>query len=59
VHLKSPTFSFSPSVKVAAVYRVGLIQLIKFLVVELTHTYLNSKFDMCVTFMVNYFFRER
>jgi hypothetical protein len=38
---------------------VDLAQLIKFLVVELIHPGLNPKFDMGVTFMVNYFLRPR
>jgi hypothetical protein len=32
-----------------------LVQLIRFLVVELIHIDLNSRFEMCVTFMINYF----
>jgi hypothetical protein len=35
--------------------RVGLAQLVKFLVVELTHPCSNPIFDMCVAFMANYF----
>jgi hypothetical protein len=35
---------------------VGLTQLIRFLVVELTHLDLNSKFDICVVFTSNYSF---
>jgi hypothetical protein len=34
---------------------VGLAQLVRFLVLELTHTILNSRFDMSVVFMANYF----
>jgi hypothetical protein len=37
--------------------RVGLAQLVRFLVVELTHSGLNHKFDMNVIFMANYFFQ--
>jgi hypothetical protein len=33
----------------------GLVRLITFLVVELTHLNLNSRFDMSVIFMTNYF----
>jgi hypothetical protein len=39
--------------------RVGLAQLVKFLVVELTHLVLNSIFDMIIIFTVNYFFSRR
>jgi hypothetical protein len=39
--------------------RVGLAQLVRFLVVELTHSGLNPKFDMCVVFMSNYSFSKR
>jgi hypothetical protein len=38
--------------------RVGLA-LVKFLVLELTHTGLNLKFNMSVVFMINYFFSGR
>jgi hypothetical protein len=34
----------------------GLAQLVRFLVVELTHQCLNPRFDMDVTFTANYFF---
>jgi hypothetical protein len=37
---------------------VGLAQLVRFLVVELTHPGLNPRFDMCVAFTVNYSFSE-
>jgi hypothetical protein len=37
---------------------VSLAQLIIFLVVELTHSGLNLRFDMCVVFTVNYSFSE-
>jgi hypothetical protein len=33
---------------------VGLAQLVRFLVVELTHPGSNHKFDMCVAFTANY-----
>jgi hypothetical protein len=33
-----------------------IVQLVKFLVLELTHPDLNPKFDMCVVFTVNYSF---
>jgi hypothetical protein len=36
--------------------RVSLAQLVKFLVVKLTHSNLNHRFDMSVTFTANYFF---
>jgi hypothetical protein len=39
--------------------RVGLTQLVRFLVVKITHSYLNSRFDMSVTFMTNYYFSGR
>jgi hypothetical protein len=35
---------------------VGLSHLIKFLVVKLNHSDSNSRFDMSVVFMANYFF---
>jgi hypothetical protein len=38
---------------------VDLAQLIKFLVVELTHLGLNTRFDMGVIFTANYFFSGR
>jgi hypothetical protein len=34
---------------------MGLVQLIRFLTVELTHLDLNSKFDIGVVFMTNFF----
>ncbi len=37
--------------------RVGLAQLVRFLVVKLTYSGLNSIFDMSVIFTANYFFR--
>jgi hypothetical protein len=39
--------------------RVSLLQLVRFLVVKLTHSYLNHKFDMSVIFTANYFFGGR
>jgi hypothetical protein len=39
--------------------RVCLVQLVKFLVVKLTHTYLNTRFDMSIVFTANYFFSGR
>jgi hypothetical protein len=39
--------------------RVGLAQLIKFLVVKLIHPDSNLKFDICVVFIVNYSFSGR
>jgi hypothetical protein len=36
--------------------RVGLTQLVRFVVVKLTHTDSNSRFDMCVAFTTNYSF---
>jgi hypothetical protein len=39
--------------------RVGLAQLIRFLVVELIYSCLNPKFDMSVAFITNYFFSVR
>jgi hypothetical protein len=39
--------------------RVGLVQLVKFLVVELTYLDSDTRFDMSGVFMVNYFFSER
>jgi hypothetical protein len=38
---------------------VGLAQLVRFLVVKLTHTCLNLRFDMDVIFMANYSFSWR
>jgi hypothetical protein len=39
--------------------RVDLVRLIRFLVVKLIHSDLNSKFDMSVTFTANYSFNGR
>jgi hypothetical protein len=39
--------------------RVGLAQLVRFLVVELTHPCLNPRFDMGVAFTANYSFSGR
>jgi hypothetical protein len=39
--------------------RVGLAQLVRFLVVELTHTCSNPIFDMCIVFTTNYSFSWR
>jgi hypothetical protein len=39
--------------------RVGLVQLIRFLVVELTHLDLNPIFNIGVAFTANYSFSER
>jgi hypothetical protein len=39
--------------------RVGLAQLVRFLVVELTHPGLNPRFDMSVAFTANYSFSGR
>jgi hypothetical protein len=38
---------------------MGLIQLVRFLVIELTHLYLNPRFNMYIIFMTNYFFSGR
>jgi hypothetical protein len=38
---------------------VGLVQLVRFLVMELTHPGSNPRFDMCVIFTTNYSFSER
>jgi hypothetical protein len=38
------------------IYRVGLAQLVRFLMVELINSGLISKFDMCVIFIPNYSF---
>jgi hypothetical protein len=37
--------------------RVGLAQLVKFLVVELTHPDSNPRFDMSIVFTAKYFFQ--
>jgi hypothetical protein len=39
--------------------RVDLVRLIRFLAVKLIYSDLNSKFDMSVTFTVNYSFNGR
>jgi hypothetical protein len=58
--LSSPLNSVSLSTrKLKLSRRVGLAQLVRFLVVELTHPDLNPRFDMCVIFMVNYSFSGR
>jgi hypothetical protein len=38
---------------------VGLAQLVRFLVVELTHPGSNPRFDMHIVFMINYSFSGR
>jgi hypothetical protein len=38
---------------------VDLVQLVRFLVVKLTHTCSNSRFDMNIVFMTNYSFNGR
>jgi hypothetical protein len=40
-------------------HRVGLTQLVRFLVVELTNRGSNPIFDMCVIFTANYSFSGR
>jgi hypothetical protein len=40
-------------------FRVGLAQLVRFLVLELTHPGLNPRCDMSVAFMANYSFTRR
>jgi hypothetical protein len=47
------------SVKYVQNRRVDLAQLVRFLVVELTHPGSNLIFDMSVTFMANYSFSRR
>jgi hypothetical protein len=39
--------------------RMGLAKLIRFLVVKLTHPYLNPRFDICIIFTLNYFFSDK
>jgi hypothetical protein len=39
--------------------RVALVQLVRFLVVKLTHPASNSRFDMIVVFTANYSFSGR
>jgi hypothetical protein len=41
------------------VRKVGLAQLVKFLVIKLIHSGLNLRFNIGVIFMTNYFFSER
>jgi hypothetical protein len=38
---------------------VQLVRLVRFLVVELIYLYLNSRFNISIIFMANYFFSER
>jgi hypothetical protein len=45
--------------ELVVICRVGLVQLVRFLVVELIHPVLNSRFDICVIFMANYSFSRR
>jgi hypothetical protein len=45
--------------KTEGVSRVGLAQLVRFIVVELIHLGSNTRFDMSVAFMTNYSFSER
>jgi hypothetical protein len=42
--------------ELVVICRVVLVQLVRFLVVELIHPVSNSRFDICVIFMTNYFF---
>jgi hypothetical protein len=56
------TFELAPSGWLAALGKeklclcsVGLIQLVRFLVIKLTHLYLNTRFNMSVAFTINYF----
>jgi hypothetical protein len=42
-----------------SICRVGLAQLVRFLVVKLIHTDSNLRFDMGIAFTVNYSFSER
>jgi hypothetical protein len=42
-----------------SVTRVGLVQLVRFLLVELIYLGLNLRFDMSVIFMINYSFSGR
>jgi hypothetical protein len=37
----------------------GWVQLVRFLVVELIYLYLNSRFNISIIFIANYFFSER
>jgi hypothetical protein len=39
--------------------RVGLAQMVRFLVVELIHPGSNPRFNICVTFTINYSFSGR
>jgi hypothetical protein len=39
--------------------KAGLVQLVRFLVVELIYLYLNSRFNISIIFIANYFFSER
>jgi hypothetical protein len=39
--------------------RVALVQLVRFLVVKLTHPASNPRFDMIIVFMANYSFSGR
>jgi hypothetical protein len=38
---------------------LGLVQLIRFLVVKLIQLSSNTRFDICVVFMTNYFFSDK
>jgi hypothetical protein len=42
-----------------SIVRVGLDQLIRFIMLKLTHPGSNSRFDICVVFTTNYFFSRR
>jgi hypothetical protein len=39
--------------------RVGIAQLVRLIAVELIHSDLNSRFDISVLFITNYFFSRR
>jgi hypothetical protein len=52
-------YILSPELNIEDKCRVGLAQLIRCLMVELTHPGLNHVFNITVVFTVNYSFSER
>jgi hypothetical protein len=57
-HQWSSPSRFILAEQIVATCRVSLVQLVRFLVVELTHLGSNPKFDMSIVFAINYSFSE-
>jgi hypothetical protein len=54
-HHDTPTQETYTLLNCHACYRVGLVLLVRFLVIELIYLGLNPKFNMSIIFMTNYF----